>query len=88
MAQGGNVYEWNETDADLVNGPVLNQRVFLGGLWQSISANLLPTVRGSFNPTAERFYGGFRIAGVPEPSTLSLTVLTMATLAFHRRKRR
>ena len=69
MGQGGNAYEWDETDLDLVNDSSSSFRGLRGGDWTGPSGNLHPTHRGGGLPS-EGFYGeGFRVASIPEPST-------------------
>ncbi len=76
MGQGGNVFEWQVTDTDLVNDvPGFSTHVIRGGHWNNDSADL---------SSVSRFNGGacpylmdtvdFRIASraIPEPSTLLL----------------
>ena len=43
MGQGGNVYEWEETDFDLVNGPTdsSSARGVRGGLWFDLLQRLV-----------------------------------------------
>lgn len=69
--QGGNVYEWNETDADagpVVNGPSSDPRILRGGYWQGGFGNLHATVASGVTPALESNQFGFRVASgtVPE----------------------
>ena len=52
MGQGGNVYEWEETDFDLVNGPTpgSSARGVRGGIWNGSSKVLLASGRGGVTP--------------------------------------
>jgi len=43
MAQGGNVWEWEETDLDLVNDSTTSERGISGGYWGNISGALSST---------------------------------------------
>jgi hypothetical protein len=75
--QGGNVYEWEETDFDLVNGPTVSTagRGIRGGVWLGSSGFLssLVTLDSTYSPSIEFGDVGFRVAtNVPEPSTLLL----------------
>ena len=77
MGQGGNVFEWEETDFDLVNGPTLSSsdRGVRGGSWVSSSSSLSSSFRNIDNPSGVGLLRvGFRVASsaVPEPSTLLL----------------
>jgi sulfatase modifying factor 1 len=69
MAQGGNVFEWEETDFDLMNGPTVSSsaRGFRGGYWfgDFNSSLLLSSNRNNTDPTVESVGIGFRIASIP-----------------------
>lgn len=68
--QGGNVAEWNETT---LIGPSYGNRLALGGSWHDMALYM-----ESISPlllTAESNNLGFRMALVPEPSSLALLVL-------------
>ncbi|MFZ4776959.1 MAG: formylglycine-generating enzyme family protein [Terrimicrobiaceae bacterium] len=68
--QGGNVAEWNDT----VEFGMRGQR---GGDWGAIDSALAASSgQYPFDPGDEDAYGGFRIATIPEPS--SVLLLTMA----------
>ncbi len=73
---GGNVFEWNETAI----GP---SRHVHGGAF--IGNNLHAATSFVNSPAAELFSLGFRVAQVPEPTTLSL--LAFGSLALLRRRR-
>ncbi|QDV91040.1 Formylglycine-generating sulfatase enzyme [Phycisphaerae bacterium RAS2] len=77
--QGGNVWEWNETAFASLN------RGIRGGGYESIHSDLYAALRNYTRPTTEAHYIGFRIVGIPEPST---AVLLIAVTAFTRRRRR
>ena len=51
MGQGGNVFELEETDFNLVNGPTADARGLRGGYWSSGPLNLLSSNRVSSAPT-------------------------------------
>jgi len=85
-AQGGNAYEWDETDVDLVNDDPDAARGVRGGRWSfSTDYNLSSVNRYADSPALEAGNIGFRVAAVPEPSSglLALTGL----LALLRRRR-
>lgn len=87
MGQGGNAWEWEETDFDLVNDSPSSVRGGRGGDWEGGYINLHALSRASGAPNAVFFDIGFRVAGViPEPSTLLLTITAFATLLTVRRK--
>jgi hypothetical protein len=88
MGQGGNVYEWQETEFDLVNDLSLPHRVVRGGGWDVVNSNSLNrrvTILG--HPSTNGFVNfGFRVASVavPEPSTLLLGALFSMGLLWRR----
>ncbi len=85
MGQGGNVWEWDETDFDLVNDSSSSIRGIGGGGWFGDSINLLSSTRVYGDPTIEIFYIGFRVASIPEPSSLLLGALASMGLLMRRR---
>jgi formylglycine-generating enzyme len=88
MAQGGNEYEWVETDFDLVNGPSSDGRGVRGGVWNDDSFGLRSVYCNIDMPTHELNVNSFRIArtAIPEPSTLLLTISAFAAVLTRRRK--
>jgi formylglycine-generating enzyme required for sulfatase activity len=91
MAQGGNVFEWMETAFDGINFPADRTREIRGNSWYG------PVSDGSNNysnsgwriegePTDADGGVGFRVAMIPEPSSLSLLVLGGAVVALRRRR--
>jgi hypothetical protein len=80
MAQGGNVYEWEETSIDLVNDVGSKLRGMRGGDW-FISGNLDSPIRVAEEP--EDYYPnlGFRVASIPEPSTWALLAAGFASVS-------
>jgi formylglycine-generating enzyme required for sulfatase activity len=80
--QAGNVYEWNEA---LISG---SSRGWRGGSWSSNSGGLLASIRFNLVPSSETSYLGFRVATVPEPSTLALAACAALGLGFANRRRR
>jgi len=90
MAQGGNVYEWEETSADASNSTPDALRAIRSGSWymgelaQGASSSYRNT---SFGPQATVNDFGFRIASAPEPSSFSLLLAGGAVLMAGRRQR-
>jgi len=91
MAQGGNVHEWIESSFDGSNNSPTEYRELRGGSWDVFSGDFIimePQYVNRFDPTDEsnRFNFGFRIASVPEPSSLSLLALGGVVVALRRRR--
>jgi formylglycine-generating enzyme required for sulfatase activity len=78
--QGGNVSEWND---EVVSASSQRNR---GGNWDSNGFGQQSTARSFNQPTFESELLGFRIAGVPEP-TSGLLVMLGSLLACARRRR-
>jgi formylglycine-generating enzyme len=77
--QSGDVWQWNDT---LIGGSL---RVFRGGSWEFYSNYLASSYRDGRNPDAVFEDLGFRVALVPEPSTLVLAVLAVLIVSLFRR---
>ena len=88
MGQGGNVWEWNETAYDGINNTAGESREMRGGAWGSSILNSVGASNQSyFLPNEGNVDGwGFRVASVPEPSSLSLLALGGVVVALRRRK--
>jgi formylglycine-generating enzyme required for sulfatase activity len=71
--QGGNVNEWNETI-------IVGRRGMRGGRWGGESYLMLSAYRSLEFASFENAAIGFRVANVPEPSTLALAALGAAAL--------
>jgi formylglycine-generating enzyme len=78
--QGGNLSEWTETNIDSFLG-------VRGGSWGGNYYDLLASHRNnSVNPTIGRSNGGFRVACIPEPGSITLFVCGLVGgLVFRRR---
>jgi len=88
MAQGGNVFEWNESDTTQPNGPVADNRVMRGGYWESIPGHLSASSAFSLVPTTQEDIRGFRVAtSVPEPGAAMLIVMAISGLLWPRTTR-
>jgi formylglycine-generating enzyme len=74
----GNVYEWNDLDAE--------SSVLRGGSWDVFEDNLRSSDRLGSDPSYESNVVGFRVASVPEPSSILLTMLFTAAIAVRRKR--
>ena len=88
MAQGGNVWEWNESAFDLINDTTMEIREKRGSDWDFYGLDTGAFIRGQGPPTNEDVWNGFRVASVPEPSSLSLLLAGGAALAAAWRRRK
>jgi len=77
--QGGNVWEWNEA---VISSSFRGLR---GGSFSDFDSVLLAVFRSDIDPTFESSDIGFRVATVPEPSTVLLGALAAAGLLMRRR---
>lgn len=87
-AQGGNVFEWTETEIDQINDLAINSRILRGGSWEAGSHHLWNEIGSFHGATWEGYDIGFRVAMIPEPSSFSLLLAGGAVLVASRRKRR
>jgi formylglycine-generating enzyme required for sulfatase activity len=85
--QGGNVWEWNDAVKNDTRG-------IRGGAWEywsignSVERDLRSTYRLFYmgNPSSEGESVGFRLAAVPEPSSLVLTMLASGVVLIRRKR--
>jgi formylglycine-generating enzyme len=89
MGQAGNVWESLETASDGINDTVGEDRDLRGGGWYSGSSVLVASYNFGNNPSGDIYDSpyGFRVAGVPEPSALSLLAIGLGGLAILRRRK-
>ena len=79
--QAGNVGEWNDA---VVSG---SSRGLRGGSWDSFTSILLTSsFRNSLVPSVEKASIGFRVASVPEPSCVVLTILAGGVVVTRRKR--
>jgi formylglycine-generating enzyme required for sulfatase activity len=79
--QGGNVHEWNDLVLDV------DRRGLQGGAYGNpLDIDLASTSRGALNPIIEYEWLGFRVASVPEPTSMLLTMVA-GGMMLTRRKR-
>jgi hypothetical protein len=91
MAQGGNVWEWEETDFDLLNDSSSNDRGYAGGSWL-VSATTMSSL-GHFVapnniPNGGTYWEGFRVASIAVPEPTAATLLTFGLLSCIATRRR
>jgi formylglycine-generating enzyme required for sulfatase activity len=83
--QGGNVAEWNET-LDPFARP---ERRFSGGFWLPVNVDVLHACcNGTYvDPTLEVEAFGFRVAHIPEPASVTLSIASVFYLMVQRRRK-
>ena len=94
MGLGGNIWEWEETTADLLNDTVSSSRGVRGGDWEYYSSKLSSSNRRFDDPDLENSGFGFRVASlsdsanvVPEPGSVLVWGLLGLAGFFVGRKR-
>lgn len=86
MAQSGNVFEWAESGSTAPNDSAGDSRSLRGGAWDASSGYLAASYRFVFSPSNEYYSVGFRVAAVPEPSALLLTLMGALGVVMRRRR--
>jgi len=86
MGQDGNVWEWTETALDGINNRAGESRLLRGGNWVFRSHVFGASESVGDGPSADTIELGFRVASVPEPSSLSLLALGGLLVALRRRR--
>ena len=78
--QGGNVWEWNDA---VISG---SSRGLRGGSFFDNELGLRSSYRDNADPTSEDSNIGFRVASVPEPTSLLLTMLAGGVMLARRKR--
>jgi formylglycine-generating enzyme required for sulfatase activity len=86
MAQNGNVWEWGESALTAPNDSAGNYRPLRGGFWIDSSGNLASSFRNGDGPAGEGLNVGFRVAAIPEPSGVLLTLIGMMGVVLRRKR--
>ena len=82
----GNVWEWNESAADGSTNNMAANRVFRGGSASAYEGSLRSSSRYSNSPSSGNSHLGFRVAAIPEPSSIALMGLAGGVALFVRRR--
>jgi formylglycine-generating enzyme required for sulfatase activity len=77
--QGGNVWEWNDAVTS-------SSRGLRGGSFNNNESNLRASYLVNYDPTFENNRVGFRVASVPEPTSLLLTMLAGGVMLARRKR--
>ena len=80
FGQGGNAWEWNDA---VMYG---SSRVLRGGSWGSDVYNLASSVRDYGGPSVEGSNIGFRVASVPEPTSVFLAIFGSGVMLIRRKR--
>jgi formylglycine-generating enzyme required for sulfatase activity len=91
MGQGGNAWEWMETNYSGTNDLSGSSRGLRGGAWLNNDNNLASSYRLYDDPSLEDTYIGFRVASselaaVPEPTSLLSTLALVSSGLLLRRR--
>ena len=79
--QGGNVIEWNDTV--VISG---TSRGLRGGSWSSDDGIMRSSGRGDIYPSNENHVIGFRVASIPEPTSINLTMFASGMMLTRRKR--
>lgn len=79
MGQNGNTWEWMESALDGVNNLTNESRGIRGGTWDDTEGSLRSSIRNYGDPTYGSNGIGFRVASIPEPSTIILTLILIGS---------
>jgi hypothetical protein len=70
MAQGGNVWEWEETEYDHTNNNTQGERGLRSGDWNDNDEHISASYRNPFYPSSDDYRFGFRVASIAETSVV------------------
>ncbi|MBN2293001.1 MAG: SUMF1/EgtB/PvdO family nonheme iron enzyme [Pirellulales bacterium] len=82
----GNNREWVESPFIIQDYTLGSWRGMRGGTWDNNSTYLVARASIYTPPTNESIRVGFRVASVPEPSTITLSLCVLASVAIIRRR--
>ena len=80
FGQGGNAWEWNDA---VIDG---SSRGMRGGSSGSVNDNLASSNRSNYDPSNEYCDIGFRVASVPEPTSVVLAMVASGLLLIRRQR--
>ncbi len=86
QGQGGNVWEWQESSFNGTNDSPSLGRTIRGGYWPNNEVHLRSSDRTLFGPATSVNNIGFRVASIPEPSTIVFTLGAGSLLLIRRRR--
>jgi formylglycine-generating enzyme len=86
MAQNGNVWEWGDSGFTAPNDSAGESRSLRSGFWSFTAGFLSASNRYDTSPSNEGLDVGFRVAAVPEPSALLLTLIGAFGVVMRRRR--
>jgi len=91
MGQGGNAWEWMETNYSGTNDSSGSSRGLRGGSWDIDGYGLASSFRDGLDPSGEYYVVGFRVASselaaVPEPTSLLSTLALVSSGLLLRRR--
>ncbi len=87
MAQAGNVYEWEETEIDLINDTVDGRRGLRGGDWQLTRSLSSSSAHASLPPNVSIGGVGFRVVAIPEPRSVLISSFSAVIMLFSARRK-
>ena len=80
FGQGGNAWEWNDA---VISG---SSRGLRGGSWVNYDYSLASSCRLYYGPSGENVAVGFRVASVPEPTSVFLAIFGSGVMLIRRKR--